>query len=259
MRERLSQIVEALRICRTLLEPSRLAFAVGESSRELAVEIEVALREAALPCEIALVPRRYPQGSEQLLLAALQGGSPPQAAGSVVLSVATLNAIYEAVVLGVPLIERIVTVTGPPVGAPRNLKARIGTPVGELLEECGGLVRDAGKLVLGGVMRGTPIDSLQEPVTKGVLGVTAFSRREARPRHALPCTRCGSCVQACPWGLAPLQLYKLLAQGRMEEARAQGLDSCTECGCCSFACPSRIPLTDALRQGRALLPRGSDG
>jgi len=148
------------------------------------------------------------------------------------------------------LIERCVTVTGGAVRRPGVLKVRVGTRVGDLFEECGGLSEAPGKIVLGGPMRGASISSLDFPVTKGVSGVMAFTQAEARTGPELPCIRCGACVEACPWGLVPTRLHKLIQRGDVTAALAEGLSSCTECGCCSFACPSRIPLADSLRRGK---------
>ena len=169
----------------------------------------------------------------------------------VVLNVATLFAVYEAVVLQRPLIERFVTVSGSAVRGP-VLKVRVGTRVGDLFEECGGLVEPPGKVVLGGPMRGVSVSSLDYPVTKGVAGVMAFTQAEARVGSQLPCIRCGACVEACPWHLVPTRLNKLIERGAIAAALAEGLSSCTECGCCAFACPSRIPLVDGLRKGKKL-------
>jgi len=186
------------------------------------------------------------------VIAALKGSdSAPSSEhdGAVVLNVATLLAVYEGVVLDKPLIERVVTVSGPSVRTPRNLKVRFGTPIGDLFEECGGLSSEPGKVVLGGPMRGTAIDSLDVPVTKGVGGIHVFTRAEALRRREWPCVRCGSCIEACPWGLIPSRLYKLIDTGEISTASAEGLRVCTECGCCAYACPSRIPLVAGLHRG----------
>jgi electron transport complex protein RnfC len=177
----------------------------------------------------------------------------------VVLNVATLFAVYEAVVMDAPLIERVLTVTGAPVVVPRNLKVRMGTLVRDLFDDCGGLSMQPGKVVVGGPMRGVAIASLDVPVTKGTAGVTAFAGAQARTRKEWPCIHCGVCVEVCPWDLVPTRLHKLIQQGEIEQAMGEGLDRCTECGCCAFACPSHIPLVDILRTGKRSRGRASDG
>lgn len=213
--------------------------------------------------ETVALPGRYPQGHEDLVRASilarasLSNGS--AASACVVVNVATLYAVYEAVVAQRPLIERFVTVTGSAVRKPGVLKVRIGTRVGDLFEECGGLTEPPGKVVVGGPMRGISVSSLDFPVTKAVAGVMAFTRAEASTGFQLPCIRCGACVEACPWELAPTRLNKLIERGDIAGALAEGLSSCTECGCCAFACPSRIPLVDSLRKGKRLGARASHG
>jgi electron transport complex protein RnfC len=144
----------------------------------------------------------------------------------------------------------VVTVSGSIVGRPRNLKARIGTRIEELFDECGGLTAPAGAIVLGGLMTGRAVDSPNAYLTKTVSGVIALSAKEARIPRERPCVGCGRCIDACPWGLAPTRLYKLAAHGRYEAALAEGLAACSECGCCAFACPSRIPLAAGLGRGK---------
>ncbi|MGA2612860.1 MAG: RnfABCDGE type electron transport complex subunit C [Spirochaetia bacterium] len=261
MREKSREIAVGMLICKRILEAEHLVLAIGQSHEE---ELAPLFREAfddAAQCRIAALPERYPQGHEDLvrksiidLAAWADGAGTPGAGGRecVVLNVATLFAVYEAVVLDRPLIERFITVTGSAVRRPGVLKVRIGTRVGDLFEECGGLVEPPGKVVLGGPMRGVSVTSLDFPVTKGVSGIVAFTRSEARTGPEVPCIRCGACVEACPWGLVPTRLHKLIARGSITAALSEGLSQCTECGCCAFACPSRIPLVDSLRSGKRL-------
>ncbi len=262
MQEKGSEIAEGLRICGKLLGARRLVLAIGEEAEETAAAFEAIFREKGMSCEIVLVPSRYPYGHEQIVMAAVDGVPPgsPRAHAGQSLNVATLQAVYEAVVLDKPMIERVLTVTGGAVSAPRNLKVRIGTRVGDLFEECGGFARSPAKLVIGGPMRGSAVPSMDAPVTKGTAGVVAFSRAEARPRVEFPCIRCGSCVEACPWDLVPMRLHKLIRQGQAARAmEEEGLGRCTECGCCAFACPSNIPLVVWLRAGKkaAQMPTGA--
>jgi len=261
MKEKAREIVEAMKICRALLNPARMVLALGENAEDLVAEFERTFRTCGMTSEIVLMPSRYPQGNEQILLSSLDGTgllSPPPSS-SVVLNVATLNAVYEAVVFDRPLIERVLTVTGLPVAEPRNLKVRLGVRIGDLFDECGGLTAEIAKVVAGGPMRGVTVDSLDMPVTKGTLGVVAFSRAEARARRQWPCIRCGACIEVCPWDLEPTRLYKLIEQGDTATAEREGLSRCTECGCCAFACPSHIPLVALFRGGKEAHNRGSRG
>lgn len=260
MREKSREIAVGMRICRAILDAGRVVLAVGDAEQQdVAPAFRAIFGEGGSGFEVAVFSSRYPQGHEQLLRAAVTGIPPARAGdgaggsadpGCVVLNVATIYAVYEAVVLGRPMIERVVTVSGSSVREPRCLKVRVGTPVGELFDECGGLTEAPAKVVLGGPMRGLALSSVDFPVTKGVSGVMTFDRSDARVGPELPCIHCGACVDACPWGLVPTRLHKLIERGDIPRAFAEGLSSCTECGCCAFSCPSRIPLVESLRRGK---------
>ena len=254
LREKASEIVEGLRICQTLLTPARTVIALGEDSAGLVRELEDLIRLKGMKGEVAVLPSRYPHGHEQLVLSAVGGGD---GAAATDVNVAALYAVFEAGVLDKPLIERVLTVTGSPLLHPRNLKVRIGTRIGDLLDECGGLAPGPVKIVMGGPMRGVSVDSLDVPVTKGTSGIVAFAGAAARQAAELPCIRCGSCIEACPWDLVPTRLFKLIRLGDAAAAEREGLSKCTECGCCAYACPSRIPLVAVLRDGKRAL-RGTD-
>jgi Na+-translocating ferredoxin:NAD+ oxidoreductase subunit C len=252
MRERAREIVEGVRVCRALLSPQRIVLALGEESEQLAAGFEKLFESFRLACDVLVMPSRYPRGNEQLILSALDGGKPAAPTPSaVVLNVATLNAVYEAVAFERPLIDRVLTVTGLPVARPKNLKVRIGTRIGDLFDDCGGFTEEPGRIVMGGPMRGVAVTSLDTPVTKGTLGLVALSRAEAKGRTEWPCIRCGACIEACPWELVPTRLFKLITRGDSAAAMAEGLSRCTECGCCAFACPSHIPLVDVMRRGKS--------
>jgi electron transport complex protein RnfC len=262
LREKGSEVLEGLRICQALLTPARTVIALGEHSEDLVPEFERLVRETCTSADVAVLPSRYPYGHEQLVLAALGAGplsSRPPGAGMspTVLNVATLFAVFEAVVLDKPLVERVLTLTGTSLSHPQNLKVRFGTAIRDLIEECGGLTSEAGKIVMGGPMRGVSVDSLDLPVTKGIAGIVAFGGPAARQRPELPCIRCGSCIEACPWDLVPTRLSKLVRMGDTAAAAREGLSRCTECGCCAYACPSRIPLVAILREGKRAMG-GSD-
>ena len=234
------------------------AFILGTGAVRIGIEANKpeALRAAteaasAFGFEVSALEARYPQEEESLLVWTLTGqrvGGRPEESGFAVLDVGTLLAIHEAVTQAMPQIERVVTVAGQAVRRPGNLKARLGTPVSALLEECG--LREPARVIAGGPMRGFALDSLDTPLTKGMNGILALSRREILPAVRTPCIGCGRCGEACPWGLRPDELYKWLEQGEAAEARSHGLEACSECGCCAFVCLSRIPLLQGLRAGR---------
>jgi len=195
---------------------------------------------------------RYPQGGEKQLIQAVTGrevpsGKLPIDLGFVVLNVATAAAVADAVELGKPLVERIVTVTGR-VAKPANLLVPIGTKAGDAIEFCGGLTGDA-RVVLGGAMMGMCATGPEAPITKGVGGIVAFSPEEAP--DPTPCIRCGRCAQVCPAGLVPYEMEAYILAHRLDRAEAIGVMDCILCGCCSYICPARRTLTPAFRDARS--------
>jgi len=250
LRQRPSEIVEGLRICQVVLSPGRTVLAIGDQSEDLASAFEGLIANAGMKADVRVLPSRYPGGHEQLVASAIAGRPPSPDPSVVVINVATLHAVFEAVVLEKPLIERVISVSGFPLARPQNLKVRLGVRIGDLLEECGGSATDTRKVLVGGPMRGLSVDSLDLPVTKSTCGILALGAAEARTAKELPCIRCGACIEACPWDLVPTRLFKLVRMGDTDAAFREGLGRCTECGCCSYACPSRIPLSSILGRGK---------
>ena len=190
---------------------------------------------------------KYPQGSEKQLIKAVLGlevppGHLPMDVGVVVQNVGTAAAIYEAVRYGRPLIERVVTVTGPGVKQPKNMRVRIGTMFSDLVVQCGWLRDIATKVVMGGPMMGIAQSALMVPVIKGTSGIVAFTGKDTPVVDIGPCIRCGRCIEACPMGLNPGLISQLIEKGRFEEAREHGVLDCFECGSCSYVCPSGRPM-----------------
>ena len=203
---------------------------------------------------------KYPQGGEKQLIQALIGrevpsGGLPINVGAVVFNVGTLLATYEAIQKNKPLFERVVTVTGKYLEDPGNYMVRIGTPVSALIEACGGLPENTGKIISGGPMMGKALNSLEVPIIKGTSGITVLAESESRRKEIRNCIRCSKCITACPMGLEP---YLLMALGerelfeRMEEERTM---DCIECGSCSYICPANRPLLDYIRDGKVRINR----
>lgn len=206
---------------------------------------------------ISVVPLKvkYPQGGEKQLIEAVTGrrigrGALPVSVGAVVQNVATVFAVYEGVQKNKPLIERVVTVTGRSLAKPSNLRVRIGTPVGQLIEACGGLPAGAGKIISGGPMMGKALVSVDVPVVKGCSGVLVMDEPESTRGVRRDCIRCGHCVDICPMGLEPYLLAALAERGDFERMEHECIMDCIECGSCQFACPSRLPLLDYCRLGK---------
>jgi Na+-translocating ferredoxin:NAD+ oxidoreductase subunit C len=244
--EKSREIHEALGIVRRIVPVRRVILAVSEESLDAAALYREVFAAGGDGFEVEVLQARYPQGERSALLSALH-----LAPSALVVNVATLFALWEAVALEKPLTERVVTVAGSAVGRPRNLKVRIGTLLTDLFEECGGLAADCGQVIVGGPMTGRAQADLHVPVTKGVDGVIALSRKDTRVLR-VPCIRCGGCVDACPWGLWPVTLFRLIERGDLDRAVREGLMECTECGSCAYACPSRVPLVELLHRGKTI-------
>lgn len=207
--------------------------------------------------EVVSLKVKYPQGGEKQLIDAVIGRQVPAPpaipinVGAVVQNVGTAFAIYEAVMKNKPLIDRIITVTGKSVKQPSNLLARLGTPFQQLIDECGGLPEDTGKVIGGGPMMGKALISLEVPMTKGSSGLLLMTDEEARRSAPQPCIRCAKCVSACPMGLEPYLLSKISEKQMWDKAEAEDITSCIECGSCQFTCPSHRPLLDMIRVGKS--------
>ncbi|MDE7378937.1 MAG: electron transport complex subunit RsxC [Paraprevotella sp.] len=221
--------------------------------------IRLMTEKAAAYPEIEIVPLqvKYPQGGEKQLIQAVIGREVPAPpaipihVGAVVQNVGTAFAIYEAVMKNKPLVERVITVTGKSLQSPTNFLARIGTPMSTLIDACGGLPEDTGKVIGGGPMMGKALLNLDVPVCKGSSGLLIMNEKEARRGEEQPCIRCAKCVGACPMGLEPYLLATTSAFRNWEKAEQNNIVSCIECGSCQFTCPSNRQLLDNIRVGKS--------
>ena len=207
--------------------------------------------------EVVPLKQRYPQGGEkQLVDAVIQRQVPappaiPVNVGAIVQNVGTAFAVYEAVMKNKPLFERYTTVTGKKLANPGNFQVRMGTPMKDLIDFCGGMPEGDNKLLAGGPMMGKALTSVDVPICKGTNSVTIISDDEARRKEPQPCIRCAKCVGVCPMGLEPYLLAKLSEVKNWERAESEDITSCIECGSCHYTCPAHRPLLDNIRQGKA--------
>lgn len=202
--------------------------------------------------EVVALKTKYPQGAEKQLIYActkreVPSGGLPADARVVVNNVGTAAAVARAIKTGMPLVERIVTITGAGVNNPKNLLVKIGTSFREVIEQCGGLKGKVGKIIAGGPMMGITQFSLDVPVIKGTSGILVLSEEEARLPEPSSCIRCGKCVETCPINLMPINISANSLASRFEQAEALNALDCIECGSCSFVCPAKRPLVDSIR------------
>ena len=203
---------------------------------------------------------KYPQGAEKMLIESLLGrevpsGKLPMHVGVLVQNVASAATLAEVFDTGLPLIERIVTVTGRGIRRPANLIVPVGMKLRDLLDACGGVTEDAREIVFGGPMMGLAQAHLDTPLIKGTTGVVVLSAAEVKPRVSYPCIRCGHCLDACPVFLNPQLLGQLALKERWDEMEQSHLADCMLCGCCGYVCPSNIPLPQLFALAKGALRR----
>jgi electron transport complex protein RnfC len=254
MMERPDALLRGIEILMVQLGAERAAIGV-EANKPDAIEVLRSRIDDGSPVEVVALPVKYPQGAEKMLIKAIYdrevpAGQLPRDLGIAVNNVGTLVAIADRFDRGMPLIERVVTVSGPGVTYPANLIVPLGTPVREVLRFCGGLREETREVVMGGPMMGAPIASLDVPVLKGSSGILAFTEQETRRPKEYPCIRCGRCLEACPYFLNPSRLARLGKARLFQEMKEFQVMDCVECGACTFACPSSIPIVQLIRTAK---------
>ncbi len=211
---------------------------------------------AGLPATVEVLPVKYPQGAEKMLITALLGrevpsGGLPIDVGVVSVNVATCAEIGRLLPTGRGIQERVVTITGPGVKKKGNYLIPIGTPLRFVLEQVGAN-ENISEVYLGGPMMGVAVSNLEISIVKGTSGIVVFSEKEVwRPQKIYPCIKCGACLDACPLSLNPSQLG-ILAKHEAYDQMAQdfNLMDCFECGSCAYVCPSNIPLVQYFRMAK---------
>lgn len=219
--------------------------------------IEVLKEKAFNSSDIIVEPLKlkYPQGGEKQLIKALTGRSVPSGklpleVGCIVCNAGTVFAVYEAVQKNKPLIDRIVTVTGKCLREPKNMKVAIGTPIRELIDNCGGMPDDCTQIINGGPMMGKAIATLSIPITKGTSGILLFDKKESLRCSPTNCIRCSKCTNVCPMGLEPYLIALLSEKNMVERMESEKIMNCIECGSCQYTCPAYRPLLDMIRLGK---------
>lgn len=260
MLEKTAELFTGIRIIQKMLGVQKTYIGIELNKPDVIEIMEKAAGESGLDVEVVPCKMKYPQGDEKQLLKAIlekevPSGGLPLDIGAVVSNVGTIFAVYEAVVWNKPLIERVVTVSGGAVANPANLKVRIGTSAGSLIEECGGFTGNPEKIVMGGPMMGFALCDLDTPVMKGTSGILALTSKECGGARETPCIQCGRCIRSCPMGLNPTRLYKNIDHGEYAAAGEMGLMDCKECGCCAFVCPAHIHLVQGMKWGKGMLKK----
>jgi Na+-translocating ferredoxin:NAD+ oxidoreductase subunit C len=257
MLEKPAELLQGIKLLMKMLSVDK-AFVCIEDNKEDAIE---AVRQKNDDSNIVLLrmPTKYPQGSEKHLVKAaldreIPSGGLPFDVGALIQNVGTCVAIYEAVKFGKPLIERVVAVTGQNIKEPQNLMVKIGTPLSHIIEDCGGIVEEPAKVVVGGPMTGKAQETLDVPVVKGTTGVVVLPPDMAlEDMEYSDCVRCCKCVEHCPMLLYPNQISIYCEAGMIREAADWNTMDCIECGICAYVCPSKRPITQLVQRTKPLI------
>ncbi len=245
-------IVEGAKIFQKILGASKLVFVLENNKTGAAHALE---KEGAI---VRIIKARYPAGQEkQLIKSVLRRTVPieklPWHVGCVVQNIATCHAAFQAIRFGKPLIERVITVTGEGVREPKNILVRIGTPLDDIINYCGGYAAKPRKIIFGGPMMGISQFAPDVPVIKCTTGIIVKLSERSDPETS--CVRCARCVDVCPMKLMPCEMIKYIKHQEFDKAEDLGTRACIECGCCAYVCPAKIPLVHYFKYGKAEIQR----
>ncbi|MBW2510988.1 MAG: electron transport complex subunit RsxC [Deltaproteobacteria bacterium] len=254
MLEESERVLQGVALLQYVYGAERVVIGIEANKPDAIALLKKQCADAAV--EILPLQVKYPQGAEKQLIFAATGrevpsGGLPMDVGVAVHNVSTAAAVTDAVMLGRPLIERVCTVTGPAIKEPKNLRIRIGMSLSHLVEVCGGLVEEPGKIILGGPMMGFTQVGLDVPVIRGSSGLLLLREEDIANSPEGPCIRCARCVQACPMNLMPTTIAAYARRDLVEETEEYCAMDCIECGSCSYVCPASIPLVQLIRHGKA--------
>jgi len=249
--QKAEEIVQGALILQYILQAKHCIIALEENMLQAAQALQKVINTQSI--QLISVPAIYPTGGEKQLIQVLTNTkipakSLPAESGFICQNIGTTYAVYQAIIQGLPLTERIITVTGKGINQPQNIRTRIGTPIKHLITQSGGYSKDVQRLIIGGSMMGIALSSDEIAVTKAsncILAMTS-DKLENKPAE-MPCIRCGDCATVCPAELLPQQIYWYGRSEQLDQCQDYQLFSCIECGCCDVVCPSHISLVQQFR------------
>lgn len=232
-----------------------IVICVEDNKPEAVKKLKEATEQTVI--KIAVLKTKYPQGSEKQLIKSVIGleiplGGLPSDVGVAMSNVGTMATVARAIIKESPLTHRVISVSGRGIRHPKNLYVPIGISVANVIEYCGGLTKDAARIISGGPMMGFSFSNLDTPVTKGTSGITVLTHDEIRSDAETACVRCGKCVDACPMNLVPTRLALAARYDNPSIASQYHIHACFECGCCSYVCPAKINLVQLIRTGKKM-------
>lgn len=250
------EVVEGLKLIMKAAKVNQGAIGIEDNKPEAIDKLNNYIKENKIDnIKVYVLKTKYPQGAEKMLIKAITGrevppGKLPLDVGVIVQNIGTAVAIYNAVAKGEPSIYAYLTVSGKGIRNPKNLIVRVGTPIAEVLNYCGGVTDDAVQIIVGGPMMGVAQYDFAAPVMKATSGILALASKEIVEAQETNCLRCGKCVDVCPLNLMPTKLVQFTKYKRYEDAERFGITVCMECGSCAFTCPADIPLVQWIRLGK---------
>jgi len=256
MKEAPGAIVTGALLTGRAVSAKEIVICVEDNKPDAIIKLKQATEQTVI--KVAVLKTKYPQGSEKQLIKSVIGleiplGGLPSDVGVAMSNVGTMSTVARAVIKEAPLTHRVISVSGRGIKNPKNIFVPIGVSMADVIKFCGGLTKDAARIVSGGPMMGFAFSDLTTPVTKGTSGITVLSHEEIARDEETSCIRCGRCVDACPMNLVPTRLALAARYNNPSIAAQYHITACFECGCCTYVCPAKIKLVQLIRTGKTLV------
>ena len=257
MLDRADEICEGIEMICKFLQIEKVIIGIEKNKPECISSMRKAT-ESMSYVEVMPLPSVYPQGGEKVLTYHTTGrvipqGKLPLDVGIIVINCTTVASVARFIKSGMPLVEKCITVDGSAVNEPKNLIVPIGTPIGELIEYCGGYKEPPKKILYGGPMMGIAITDISSPILKQTNAVIFMGEKEATPPPVTPCIKCGACMNICPLSLDPISISKAFKLEDAPMLERLKVDICMECGCCSYVCPAKRNIVQRNKMAKTML------